>query len=157
MKEIVLSTGGIAFVDEDDFERVNSLRWYARKSCNKYYAGRSNGKKGILLMHRFILNITDPNITLDHKDGDGLNNQKENLRIATKSQNAYNMGSNKGTSSRFKGVCWRGTNKRWTAQITANKITRYIGSYKSEVDAAIAYNKEAEKLHGEFALLNNIN
>ena len=156
MKEILLSTGGMVFVDDEDFEILNSHRWYCRKGGNKFYAGRANGKRGIFLMHRVILNVTDPNVFVDHIDGDGLNNQRSNLRIATKMQNAYNMGSNKNTSSRFKGVCWKKKNKVWTAQISANKITKHIGCYKSEIEAAIAYNEASKKLHGEFALLNQI-
>ena len=104
-------------------------------------------------MHRQLLGITDPNIKGEHKDGNGLNNQRSNLRTATHAQNCWNT-SSKGGSSRFKGVHW--TKWGWNAQIAANRIRYSLGHYEKEEDAAKAYNKKALELHGKFVRLNKI-
>lgn len=107
-------------------------------------------------MHREILGIMDSKIKVDHKDRNGLNNQRSNLRIATYSQNASNCKGRAGSSSKYKGVSKLTTCRRWVAQIWKDKKKHYLGLFKTEKDAAIAYNKEAEKLHGEFAYINKI-
>lgn len=164
MKKIKLSRYGknkalklAALVDDEDFEELNQWCWAINKGCNTLYAQRmdhSNGKT--IQMHRQILGLTDPKIMCDHRDRNGLNNQKDNLRIATKSQNAQNK---KGTGkSKFLGVYLkRGKGYKrdyFAAQIKIKDKNTYIGFFKTEEEAAMAYDKFAIIHHGEFANLN---
>lgn len=147
MKEIDLNGKAIALIDDDDFARVSRLNWCVLKKRGVIkYARNNNG-----LMHRFILNVSD-GIFVDHKDGNGLNNQKGNLRIATQGQNARNAIKRTVRTSRFKGV--RKIEYGWQARITFEKKCYAIGFFKTEEEAALAYNDKAKKLHGEFAKLN---
>lgn len=157
MKEILLSRGMVALVDDEDYEWLNQWKWYAHKKRNTYYARRSciiNGLTYNLMMHRIILGLTDNNICCDHKDMNGLNNQRFNLRIATVSQNSANRRSLKGSSSKYLGVYKFGN--RWRAKIRCNKKQESIGCFKTEKEAGLAYNLRATELHGEFANLNVI-
>lgn len=156
-KQIPLSQDKFALVDDADFDWLSQWKWhctvkgYAARNIN---SGHRHGRK-ILLMHREI-NKTHPGIKTDHRDGNGLNNQRYNLRNSTDSQNMMNRKSARGSSSRFKGVYWNKQDRKWRVQITANKKRIYLGDFKSDTDAAIAYNKKAVELHGEFALLNRV-
>jgi HNH endonuclease/AP2 domain len=112
-------------------------------------------------MHRFLLGVTDRNIFVDHIDGDGLNNQRANLRLCTAAQNAWNRkkpsraGQSKATSA-FKGVSWYQPRPRWSAHIKVGGRDRTIGYYDTEKEAAAAYNREAIKHFGAFAYLNDL-
>src|SRR6185369_17275294 len=107
-KRIPLTQGYFATIDDEDFDLVNRFKWFAYVDRpgpkQRVYARRninlSNGKRGIQMMHGLILGV----IGVDHRDGDGLNNQRYNLRKATEAQNQANVGKRGGTSSRFKGV-----------------------------------------------------
>lgn len=107
-------------------------------------------------MHRLILGITDPKIQVDHKDGNGLNNQRSNLRIATHAENMFNRSSSKNSTSSYLGVSWNTANRRWLAAIKRNGITTHLGSFKDEKLAALAYNKASLEMTGEFARLNKV-
>ena len=156
-------------VDDEDFEILNQWKWSATKrKGNPTYAERNivvDGKRKTLRMHRFITDC-QPGKIIDHKDRDGLNNQKHNLRICTHSDNNKNRTSC-GTS-KYLGVHWH-TNKRkyltqsgekiqirsfWLASIRVDGKVKYLGSFAKEDDAAKAYNEAAIKHHGEFANLN---
>jgi len=150
-----------AMVDDDMFDYLNQWSWYAIKSGKLYYASRSayietvNGKhiyKNIL-MSRLILGITDKSILCDHIDRDSLNNQRSNLRIATKSQNAINCHKRPNKTSKYIGVSANKFN-RWSAYITLNQKGYNLGSFKTEEEAAQAYDAKAKEFHGEFANLN---
>lgn len=147
-------------VDDADFEWLSQWKWHLRYGGgNCYYAARSGnkkkGEKTTVKMHRLILGLTDSKIEADHKDRNGLNNQRENLRIATRSQNLINRKSKTGSTSKYLGVNkkWR----KWEAKIKpgGQKIV-YLGLFKTEIEAALAYNEAATRLHGEFANLNII-
>lgn len=152
MKEIKLTQGKVALVDDDDFEYLNQWKWYAHKKPNTFYAIRNPHVK----MHRLIMGVTDPKILVDHCDLDGLNCQKQNLRIATKSQNGANRISVKNGTSKYLGVHFDYSRNKWVAALTKNYKKAYSKRFNSEHEAALAYNKKATELHGEFAKLNVI-
>jgi hypothetical protein len=91
---------------------------------------------------------------IDHHDGDGLNNQRLNLRPATHAQNMANRAKRSDASSQFKGVWWTACHQKWRAVIRANGVRHQIGYFREEVNAATAYNLVAHELHGEFARFN---
>lgn len=106
-------------------------------------------------MHRQVLGVTDPKTKVDHRDGDGLNNCRSNLRRSTHQQNMYNQrkhGLN--TSSRFKGV--NIFKSQWQSRITANGLRIFLGYFPTEEQAAKAYNRAALRYHKSFALLNEV-
>jgi len=148
MKKIPLTQGKFALVDDEDFEMVSQYKWSAKESFppGTWYAVRYRNK----LMHHLILG--ESKIT-DHKDRNGLNNQRENLRFATASQNCANRTTCK-HSSKFKGVCWNKQCKKWTAYISINKKRVHIGYFSDEIEAGKAYDLMAIKLFSEFALTN---
>jgi hypothetical protein len=163
MKEIQLTKGMSTLVDDEDFNYLNQWKWYAHNRRNKYYAARSNwikieGKNycETISLHRVLLNVIDKSIFIDHKDGNSLNNQKTNLRIATTSQNNRNAISRKNSSSKYLGVSFRKDCGKWRGIISHNKKNYSLGTFINEVDAAVAYNNKAILLHGEFAKLNII-
>ena len=156
---IPLSKGFWSLIDVDDYERVSSFSWHARLAKNGAY-GRTiileNGKKINRYLHQFILGTKAPNLT-DHINRNGLDNRKENLRISDKSQNNMNryvFSLNKKTS-KYKGVEIT-NNGQWKAAITHYKKRYYLGLYKTQEEAALAYNKAAIELWGEYAYLNDI-
>lgn len=157
MKQITLTRGMFTMVDDADYDWLNQWKWHTAKHGKKFYASRRPTKRGKSIhMHRLIMGIPrDPNIFADHKDRDGLNNQRHNLRIANRSQNNSNrtpMGA-----SKFLGVFPSQSKiNPWFARINKNKKRYYLGSFPSESAAALAYNKAAIELHGEFANLNVI-
>lgn len=153
MKEIKLTQGKVALVDDSDFEWLNQFKWCAMKQQKTYYAVRTYKYKHVR-MHRLIMN-TPTGLETDHEDHNGLNNQRYNLRIATSAQNKYNV-SPRG-ASKYLGVTIRqiGREKgRITAKIRKNRITFHLGSFKTEESAAKAYDIRAKEFFGEFANLN---
>lgn len=157
MKTIQLTKGKVALVDDEDYDYLNQWKWFCRTPKNNNYAVRGvfNGKNmSIIHMHRIIMNITDSNMVVDHIDHDGLNNQKCNLRIASKKQNQANRRSSKKSKSKYLGVYWNKNINKWYAQLGNNKKKTYLGSFNSEEDAAKAYDKAAQNEYKEFANLN---
>lgn len=151
-------------VDDEDYDFLMQWHWryentgYA--SRNKYLGGGSKNPKSTgIRMHRLIMKVTDPLIQVDHIDGDRLNNQKINLRIANNQQNSFNSKKTTSkTTSEYKGVCLfaKMKNPKWRATIMFNRRSIHIGLFESEIDAAIAYNEAAKKYFGDYALLNVI-
>jgi len=158
MKTIQLTQNQVTTVNNEDYDYLNSFNWWAAKSGNTYYAIRSvyeGGKKiGTIRMHRDILKLTNPEILGEHRDRNGLNNSRENLRIATKAQNNTNRRPKIGGSSKYLGVSLNKASGKFKAQIKSNGKVKGIGYFKTEEEAALAYNLHAEKIHGEFAALN---
>lgn len=157
--QVPLTQNLTALVDEADHERVSKHKWHARKGIYGFYAARNvnlpSGKRGIELLHRFILGLSDPKISIDHINHDGLDCQRHNLRSATPSQNQANRRKAKTKkSSRFKGVSWHSQNKNWRAVIMSNRHLQHIGSFKSEIEAAKAYDAAATRIFGDFAHTN---
>lgn len=156
MKEIQLTQGKTALVSDDKFEFLNQWKWRLQEDKKRglFYAVREVWKgRQAVLMHRLITNA--PNgMQVDHKDGNGLNNQDENLRICTPSQNSANKKAPKTNKSGYKGVCWAKREKTWRAILKKDGRTVLDKFYKNVEDAARAYD-EASIIHfGEFARLN---
>ena len=156
MKKIPLTQGQYAIIDDEDYDRVAQYKWRAVWGGRCFYAVHmfwNKGKRYEIRMHRFIMNAPK-SILVDHRNYDGLDNRKENLRLCSHSQSQYHRRScNKGTS-RFKGVSLRKKNKKWQAQIKHNKKSIWIGEFIDEAEAAEAYDEKARELFGEFAHLN---
>ena len=154
MKLISLTQGQFAQVDDDDFEVLNQWKWCAQNTKTGFYAARKDSTGYYILMHRLILGLTDKSIKGEHIDRNSLNNQRYNLRKATHAQNMSNRRVLTKTSSKYLGVRWFARDKKWYAGITKDNKSMHIGSFDTEIEAALAYNNAAKKLHGEFANLN---
>lgn len=144
-----------AMVDDGDFEWLSQWKWMAAIRCGVVYAGRSTCV-GFVLMHRAILGAKKREEYVDHRDGDGLNNQRCNIRICTPAQNSWNRVGLVGSFSRFKGVFWDKKRKKWKAGIGANGKRYNLGIFESEDLAAAAYNSAARDFFGEFAKYNDV-
>jgi hypothetical protein len=158
MKEIQLTQGMVALVDDEDFERLSQYKWYALADGNTFYARRhirgEDGKQKVIQMHREILKLTAKNIECDHINHNGIDNQKHNLRCCTRAENSMNQMSRRGSSSKYKGVSWYKTKCKWCSQIRVNGLLINLGYYDNEEDAAKVYDAKARELFGEFAYLN---
>ena len=152
----------VAVCDFTDWLRVKNYKWHINKTASSKYACRTvwlgirnNPKKISQLMHRFILGKCG-DLQIDHIDGNGLNNTKKNIRFVTRAQNQANsMKHVKGTSI-YKGVFFDKKRNKWRAAIAKESKFKFIGYYKSEAEAALAYNKKATEVFGEYAKLNVI-
>lgn len=161
MKEIQLTQGKVALVDDADFDWLNQWKWTAHQpqKGHSFYAIRTSyagGRKIAVRMHRLILGLADPKVLCDHRDGDGLNNQRDNLRKCDHKENGRNRLPNKSGTSPYKGVSFKAQHKKWVAQIGVNNKQVCVGYFDTDKLAAIAYNKAAIKHFGEFARLNVI-
>ncbi|KKN77561.1 hypothetical protein LCGC14_0358360 [marine sediment metagenome] len=163
MKRIKLTQGKFAIVDDADYEWLSQWKWYAVKLSGIFYAvrgswgywGVSPKKKSVrqILMHREVMSAPK-NQQIDHRNNDALDNRRENLRIATPSQNAQNRRPRKNTTSRHKGVSWYKKYEKWCAFITIDHKNKNLGYFDDEDDAGRAYDKKALEAFGEFANLN---
>lgn len=164
MKTLPLSQGYVAIVDDSDYALVSQWKWHAQPRPDTVYAFRNiniRGKYKGVRLHRLIMGVTDPKIEVDHIDGDGLNNTRANLRLATKAQNQANSRKRRdGKSSRFKGVSLipRAVHfGPWYAYISdGHGSTHSIGHFATELGAAAAYNASAYRAYGSFARLNDL-
>ena len=160
MKEIILTQGKAALVDDKDYIELSKFKWCAAKNRNTWYVVRqqwNEGKPKTIFMHRIILSAKTGQIC-DHINGNGLDNRRLNLRFATNNQNCWNSDSHMKGTSQFKGVRLNKRKKNnWSAAIKVYKKRIYLGTFKTEKEAAIAYNKAALQYHGEFAKINIIN
>jgi hypothetical protein len=153
MKEIPLVNGrGIALVDDEDFPYLSQMKWYLiqpQRAC-KYAHTKLNGRT--TYMHRLVLG-SPKGLEVDHIDNDGLNNQRANLRLATRGQNNMNIHS-LGGKSKYRGVSRNGANTKWMAYIKKDGKQTHLGYFDSEIDAALAFDEMARVLFGDFSRLN---
>jgi hypothetical protein len=148
---VTLTRGYEAIIDAADVPLVEGWNWHAVPEWSTFYARRTdykNGKKTVQ-MHRVIINCPD-GFEVDHINGDGLNNRRFNLRIATKSQNQSNRGPQVDNKSGIKGVYWCKSKLKWVAGIKLNKVRRALGVFDTPEAAHAAYIAASKKLHGEF-------
>lgn len=159
MRTIPLTQGHLALVDDADYEVLSHFKWRVIKTNNTLYAARSTsrvfGKQKIVYMHRQILGLVDPEVEAHHKDNDGRNNQRDNLKVATHSQNLQSIRTKKqGATSQFRGVSLHRRDGIWQVQIRINGKDTHLGTFTDETEAARAYDDAAFKHFGEFAQLN---
>jgi hypothetical protein len=157
-RRIALSKGFYAIVDPKDFDWLNGFKWHANGQDDRIYACHNIATRyrrtKTVLMHRLIMNPPD-GFLVDHESGNTLDNRRANLRLATPAQNSFNRRkTRKKTSSRFIGGYFEKCRQTWAAHITHNGKKIWLGRFKSEIDAARAYDRAAIKYHGEFARLN---
>ncbi|KKN42138.1 hypothetical protein LCGC14_0716420 [marine sediment metagenome] len=125
-----------------------------KKHRNNFYATIwLNGKH--VSLHRFVMSARKGEI-VDHKDCNSLNNQKNNLRKVTRSQNAVNRHHKRKSTSKYYGVNYDKTRNLWECKLKKDQVKIWVGRFKNEEEAALAYNKKAIEIHGQFATLNKI-
>lgn len=159
-RRIALTRGEYAIVDHEDYIRLSQFKWQCTTNARGYkYAVRTeilpNGSRRCIRMHREILDLT-PNdlMDADHVNGDGLDNRRCNLRLATRSQNCANSNRNPGIAG-FRGVRPSGGNRNpWRAQISDGGKMKHLGVFSTAKEAALAYDGAAKERYGKFAVLN---
>lgn len=154
MREILLTQGKVAIVDDEDYTKLSLHNWYVDK---RGYIKTSiwnpiTKKQRHLTMSRAILNAKIGSI-VDYIDGNKLNNTRENLRVVTQQQNLWSQKPRKSKSG-YRGVQWMPAQKKWRATITFNGKGYYLGIYSTSEDAAAVYNSKALEFFGEYARLN---
>ena len=156
---IPLTQGKVALVDEEDVSKITCHKWQAvwDKDAQTFYAKcnmvLASGKRGNMLMHRFILNAQRKQ-DVDHENHDGLDNRRKNMRLCSRRQNSQNRLKRPGRSSVYKGVTLDKRSGRWQAGINVNGTWKYLGKYIVERDAAVQYDIAAVKYFGIFACTN---
>jgi len=158
MKEIPLTQGQVALVDDEDYEELNNHKWLAGwyAGTNSYRAQRSSSRKKskrtVISMSRAIMNAQSGQ-EVDHRNHNTLDNRRENLRICTHSENQRNKSPQK-HGSNYKGVTWCKAAYKWRAQIRLDSRLHFLGYFSDEIEAAHVYDSAARKLFGEFAYTN---
>lgn len=157
-KTILLSDGKFAVIDEADHELVSMFKWRSRNhhgidyAWGHYYDKKTQRTKK-LKMHRLIMGLGGPDV--DHVNGDGLDNRRCNLRHVTNQQNHFNQTKRTGFHSKFKGVSWDKSRRKWIAYIKKDYRNMHLGRFDSEIDASKAYDMAAISLFGSYARLNH--
>ena len=157
MIQILLTKDQIAYIDDED-EILAKYNWYADGNPNKYYAKRNNHGKTCRLhrcvMERMLNRKLNTGEEVDHKDNNGLNNTRSNLRLASRTENNRNRKNYK--QNRYKGTSFNKRINKWIASITINGKTKGLGYYNTEIEAAKAYDFYAIKYFKEFARTNDL-
>ena len=159
MKKIILTQGKIALVDDEDCEYLSQWKWYAHNPWkNNFYAVRGgkvdeyiNGKRPLIRMHCIIMGKSPINYEVDHENGNGLDNQRHNLRFVTHRQNGQNLYCKQ--TSRFPGIYWHKASKQWMARIQINGTDKYLGRFMDKHEAFEIYCQAVNEL-GEIVINN---
>jgi len=158
-REIQLTQGKVALVDDGMFEYLSQWKWCAMKSGNNFYAARAGRRldgerfQKIIYMHREIAKTPEGMLT-DHRNHNTLDNHDENLRKCTNQQNQANQKIKKGGTSRYKGVFRQRGKKSFRSKIKVNGVAIYGGSFEIEEEAALSYDEMAIEYYGDFARTN---
>ena len=152
MKTLTLTRGLVAIVDDDDFEALSAWKWSASARGYAYRMQVIDGRQKYIAMHRQIMGLGpgDP-FDVDHRDGIGTNNWRDNLRVCAHVENAQNRRMSRRNSSGFKGVSLYKKTGRWCAQIMVSGKQNWLGQFDTPELAHAAYCAAADRLHGEFA------
>lgn len=156
-KKINLNKGKAALVDDSDYQRLIKIRWWVRKGGNTFYAvsktKNENGKWVMVFMHRIIMGVSNPKEVIDHKDWNGLNNQRSNLRVCTHAENLANR--NPACKSRgmnrlallAAGVRLKRPNnaKPWSARVLVKGKYKPVGDFETQLEASIAYHQAVKE------------
>lgn len=163
MIEIPLTRGKYTIIDDVDADLAD-IKWYAKDGRGEFYAARCVRLRPcvrkMVRMHRVILErILGRKLksgeVVDHVDGNGLHNTRNNIRLATYTQNSANAHKwNRATTSAYRGVSWHSASNKWRATIRCNGACKHIGIFDTEVEAALAYDKYARDMFGEFCKPN---
>lgn len=162
MKQIPLTQGKVALVDDDLWEWLSQRKWQAIANAGgQYYAMRSkrtSSGKVWVSMSRVILGLTDPHTLAEHKNGDTLDNRRKNLRPSTGSQNQANREKQKNNTSGAKSIrYYPGRSKPWTAYIRIDRKQQHLGQFATQEEAMAAYHQKAVEVWGEFAQQRSVN
>jgi len=155
MKRIPLTKGKFAIVDDEDFHYLTRFNWCLESGHPARRIELVNGKTTVVLMSSFIKHKPNGRIFL-YKNHNPLDLRKDNMFITTKSPTTHNGKKAQGKSSKYKGVHFNKTSGKWNAKITKDYKEIWIGSFFSEKEAGLVYNKKAKELYGEFAYQNKI-
>lgn len=145
-------TKQIAVIDAGDYQKIADYKW----TLNNYGYAAARIEKQRVLLHRMVMPPCPAGYEIDHIDRDRLNNKKSNLRVVSRGQNTMNRPGDVGCTSQYKGVCWSHKKQKYVAQIAKEGKHYFIGHYDSEIMAAKAYNKVANKLFGKYGWLNDV-
>lgn len=150
---VPLTKGYTAIIDAADVLLVENRNWHAATPSRSgtVYARRDGSKGRAILLHRVILGLGDSDIQCDHKDGNGLNNRRSNLRECSSSQNKRNTRRRLDNTSGYKGVHWNVRCARWQAYIKSAGIKKHLGYFDTPEEAHAAYAAAAGQVHGTFA------
>jgi hypothetical protein len=152
-KEIPLSKGKIALVDDEDYEWLNQWKWYYHKGYAARESSLKDGPRKTIWMHRLILGVQKDEYC-DHRNRNTLDNHRSNLRVASKLQNNTNRGPLAHSQNGYKGVKLDKRISKWYARIRKNGQSTSVGYFNTAIEAAYAYDKLAMEHFGEFAYLN---
>lgn len=151
---VPLTQGKHALIDLEDWDKIRPYKWSTWETTGGVYAHTLSGKKRIIMHHLILPRIVS--YVIDHRDRNGLNNLRTNLRYATYAENARNKCKSYRNTSGYKGVSWEKRRQKWEANIKVNYVKHFLGYYAVKEEAALAYNEAAKSFHGEFASLNEV-
>jgi hypothetical protein len=152
---IPLTMGYIAVIDAADVPLVEGRNWCADRRIKQVYATGTilqGGRYRSVRLHRFLLGLGgDQTVMVDHRDGDGLNNRRANLRVCTNSENGMNRGAQQNSASGIKGVWWDSKRGKWIAEVHVAGVRKFCSSFETLEAASSAYAEAAAQFHGQFA------